>query len=70
MKNFIISAITLICISGSMNAQDKLEQAGFYDSEIKTIETKSAGKSLIFFPMNCFQIWIFGIHSMTIHKNL
>lgn len=51
MKNFIISAITLICISGSMNAQDKLEQAGFYDSEIKTIERKSAGKSLIFFPM-------------------
>lgn len=51
MKNFIISAITLISLSVNMNAQDKLEQAGFYDSEIKTIVTKRGGKSLVFFPM-------------------
>lgn len=51
MKKIILSAVLLIGGSVVIKAQDKLEKSGFYSSEIEIIETKTVGKTLVFFPM-------------------
>ncbi|WP_262150362.1 hypothetical protein [Chryseobacterium foetidum] len=51
MKKYIL--IVTLATNGIVvtKAQDKLEQAGLYNSEISTIEKKTDGKTLVFFPM-------------------
>lgn len=47
----IFTIVFLVTGAISFKAQDKLQEAGFYDSKITIIETKIAGKTIVSFPM-------------------
>lgn len=51
MKKIIFIVAFLINGTIVLNAQDKLEEAGFYDNKIKIIENKIGEKTVVSFPM-------------------